>query len=87
LEHEGFAQKKARRWWLARSITEPPETIQAAVELCRRGAVAAPRSIVAVKEGRWWRVLSAVLDERPEEWASEVGEEDPFAVEEMEVAF
>jgi hypothetical protein len=43
---------------------------------------------VAVKEGRFWRVLSAALDERPEEWAEEVGEEDPFAsVEFEEVAF
>ena len=87
LEHVGFARRKAERWWKARSVLEPPDTIADACDLCRRGAVAAPRSIVAAKQGRFWRVLSADLDERPEEWASDVGEEDPFATEEMEVAF
>ena len=55
-----------------------PRIGQEAVDLCRRGAVAGPRSIVAAKQGRWWRVLSADLDERPEEWAEEVSEFDPF---------
>jgi len=87
LEHEGFARKKAERWWRARSVLEPPDAIPGAVDLCRRGAVAAPRSITAVRQGRFWRVLSADIDERPEEWASEIGSADPCAVETEELAF
>jgi DNA repair protein RadD len=79
LEHAGFARKKAERWWKARSVLDPPETISEACDLCRRGAVGAPRSIVAARQGRFWRVLSAALDERPEEWASEEAGVDPFA--------
>jgi len=87
LEHEGFARKKAERWWRARSVLEPPDAIPDAVDLCRRGAVAVPRNITAVRQGRFWRVLSADIDERPEEWVSEIGSEDPFAVTEEELAF
>ena len=86
--HDGFARRRAERWWRARSIHDVPETVSVAVDLCRRGAVASPRSIVAARQGRWWRVLSADLDERPEEWAGEDCGDDPFAtVGEMEAAF
>jgi DNA repair protein RadD len=82
LEHDGFARKKAIRWWRERSIAPVPETIEIAVDLARRGALAAPATIVARKDGQWWRVLDARLDEKPEEWAddAEVYEEDPFEV-------
>ena len=87
LEHEGFAGRKAARWWTARSIAPVPATVEDAVDLCRRGAVAAPRSINIAKQGRWWRVLSAELDAKPDEWTAEFTGEDPFAVETEEVPF
>jgi DNA repair protein RadD len=85
VEHDGYARKKAVRWWRERSIAEMPDTAEDAVDLARRGALAAPSALVARKDGRWWRVLQARLDERPEEWAedAEAWEEDPFEVEEV----
>jgi DNA repair protein RadD len=84
-EHEGFARKKAVRWWRQRSIAEVPDTAEDAVDLARRGALAGASTLVARKDGQWWRVLSATLDERPEEWADDasVYDDDPFEVEEV----
>ena len=86
IEHEGYANKKARRWWEDRSIAEFPESVEAAVELAQLGALAPPRSIMAARQGRWWRVLEADLEEIPDEWAAERMEFDPFEIEE-EMAF
>lgn len=68
LEHDGYALRKAQRWWKQRSIAPVPSTVQEGVELAQAGALAWPRSISAIKEGRWWRVLSAALEEKPDEW-------------------
>lgn len=89
LEHDGFAGRKAARWWRKRSAAAVPETIDEAVDLAQRGAVSSPRSITLARQGRWWRVLSADLDERPETWADEVSGDDPFATvgQEEEIPF
>ena len=64
LEHEGFAGRKAAGWWRKRCRT-PAETIDEAVELWQRGAVATPTAITTKREGRFWRVLDYVLDSVP----------------------
>ena len=64
LEHDGFAGRKAAEWWRKRCRT-PAETIDEAVELWQRGAVATPTAISAKREGRFWRVLDYVLDSVP----------------------
>lgn len=86
-EHPSYAGAKARRWWQTRSVAPFPDSVSEAVDLCRRGAVSSPRSIVAAKQGRWWRILSAALDERPDEWADCLLGEDPFETVEEEVPF
>jgi DNA repair protein RadD len=81
IEHEGFAWKKAAAWWKARSIAPMPATVEEAVELARCGALAAPDRITTQRDGRWYRILSARLDERPTEWAAseeEMMDEVPF---------
>ena len=72
IEHEGFAQKKAVKWWLARSRAQFPGCVEDAVDLARNGAVASPRVITAMKQGRFWRVLSVELDELPPEVLDDV---------------
>jgi DNA repair protein RadD len=67
IEHDGFARKNAVRWWRKRSIAPVPDDVEEAVDLARRGALAAPSALVARKDGRWWRVLETRLEERPEE--------------------
>ena len=85
LEHDGFARTKAALWWRARSLAPVPADIDEALELWHRGAVAAPERITTKREGRWYRILSAEIDEKPESWNDEAVE-DPFAIEE-ELAF
>jgi DNA repair protein RadD len=70
IEHEGYAWKKAAAWWKARSIAPMPATVEEAVELARCGALATPDRITTQRDGRWYRILSARLDERPTEWAA-----------------
>lgn len=80
VEHEGFAGKKAFRWWRERSNFDCPETVFEAVDLACRGALASPSKIITQKEGRWYRVLSAELDEKPVELVADENEleEVPF---------
>ena len=82
IEHEGFARRKAEAWWQKRSIATYPCDVETAVDLCERGAVAPPRSIVVARQGRWWRVLSAELEDIPDQWLDEV-DVDVFADEEV----
>ncbi len=39
-EHEGFARKKAITWWVTRSRLPVPSTVQEAIQLANRGALA-----------------------------------------------
>lgn len=75
LEHpHGFARTKASLWWTARSkaVLEDDsleETyIDAAIDLWKRGAVATPLQITAMRDGHFWRISQVVLDEVPEDW-------------------
>lgn len=62
LENEGFAGAKAAKWWRERCST-PTTDIHEAIALWKLGAVAIPRQITTKRDGRWWRVVSYVLDE------------------------
>jgi DNA repair protein RadD len=76
LEHEGWARRRAVKWWAERSHA-PVGTIDQAIDLWLRGAFAAPTRLVARKEGRFWRIVSQELDPKPETW-EEVAPEDVF---------
>ena len=77
IEHEGFARRKAERWWAARSILPPPATTVEAHDLAIRGVLAWPRTITTRREGRWDRVVSTDLEPKPTEWldTAEIGAE------------
>ncbi|MDD4888659.1 MAG: DEAD/DEAH box helicase [Phycisphaerae bacterium] len=68
LEHQGYAQAKARRWWARRSIAPFPASVDDASELANRGALAWSRTITTRRDGKWMRILSAELEEKPTEW-------------------
>ena len=78
LEHAGFANSKAITWWQSRSGLPVPMTVDEAVDLARRGALAWPRQITTIKDGRWWRILNAELDAKPDELLPEGSEVDEF---------
>lgn len=66
IDHEGWAGRNAARWWSARSLADPEADeansfIESCVSLWRRGAVATPTRITAIREGRFWRVTHAEL--------------------------
>jgi DNA repair protein RadD len=76
LEHAGFARSKAVAWWKARSEVEPPEDVNEALDYCFRGYVACPKSIEATREGKFYRVTKAEIEEIPS--AEILEEEVPF---------
>ncbi len=88
IEHEGFARRKAERWWAARSILTPPATTVEAHDLAMRGALAWPKTITTRREGRWDRVVSTDLEPKPTEWldTAELSAE-PVGWEEEEIPF
>lgn len=86
LEHEGYAQAKAFAWWGLRSIATPA-SIDDAVSLWKRGAVATPTAVTVKNNGKWDRIIKYELDPRPDEWEPEPEEADDVFDEEMEVPF
>lgn len=65
LEHGGYAQDKAARWWLKRGGQSPvPQSVEEALE--RVGELRPPLTIRVRRDGEFWRVLSAKLGERSE---------------------
>ena len=80
IEHEGFARGKAVRWWRDRSISDTPDSIDDAIDLWRRGAIAGVQTLTTIKDGHFNRITSATFDDLPTEWADEAVE-DPFSME------
>lgn len=68
VEHEGYARRKAMFWWSARSRSPVPETVEDALDLWNRGALAMPRRISTIREGKFYRIVEQELDEVPEDW-------------------
>lgn len=82
LEHRGFAREKAVRWWRSRSVSDVPTEVSEAVDLGRRGAVAWPERITTIRQGKWYRIVAAKLEKKPQEWVTENAEPaDAFAEE------
>lgn len=88
-EHDGFARRKAEGWWKARSNTPVPASIEEALDLWRRGAVAMPTRISTIRDGRFFRIVEQRLDPIPETfdtasdftsvpWEETESEEIPF---------
>lgn len=65
IEHEGFARKKAFEWWIRHSAHPFPKTVEEACEICESGGVAIPKSITAMQDGKYWRVMSTEVEEIP----------------------
>jgi DNA repair protein RadD len=86
LEHEGYAGTKARLWWSARSLA-PCNGIDDAIDLWKRGAVAAPAFLTTRPDGRFTKIVSVELDDKPETWSEESEVKIVDAFEEAEVPF
>ncbi|CAB4167791.1 SSL2 DNA or RNA helicases of superfamily II [uncultured Caudovirales phage] len=59
LEHDGYAQQKARAWWLRHAGTTPPVTVKEALE--RKKELRRPEAIEVKKEGKYDRVNRTFL--------------------------
>lgn len=68
VEHDGFARKKAETWWEERSQLGCPYTADEAVEIQRGLGLADTIEITTKQEGKYRRIVSAVLGERPDCW-------------------
>lgn len=66
IEHDGFAQTKARIWWKLRSKAPFPDDIQHAIELYHHGFVALSNQVSTIPDGKYTRIVEQVIDEIPE---------------------
>lgn len=79
IEHIGYARQKACEWWMIHSNTETPLSVDEALDLADAGALRKPDSIVAKKDGKYWRIVSRSFDcEKPANWKGINTEEIPF---------
>lgn len=68
LNHEGFAYTKARKWWQEHTDENLDDVMEmmgcdgvgAAIEVEQRGYMKMPVEITAVRQGRFWRIVSRV---------------------------
>lgn len=77
-EHQGLPRTKAIQWWHEHSAVEVPGRVDVAVEWYRQGYCARPKSITAIKEGKWWRILEREIEEIPDPLSVVGIEEVPF---------
>jgi len=88
MEHTGYARTKAGLWWQARSSSECPDTVEAALDLLNRGALRMPSAITTTKDGKWYRVKSCEFaDEMPESWPDAVEAAEVFSGDGEDVPF
>lgn len=68
LEHEGFALRKAKGWWLERT-TDPtrdyPDSVKEGLDRAKAGELKAPKRLLIKQDGRYWRV-EKVLEFHPD---------------------
>lgn len=77
IDHDGYARQKAERWWAEHSHLECPTDIHECITAWKQGALRMPIKILAMQDGRWWRVLDREFEtERPTEWHAELVEEE-----------
>jgi DNA repair protein RadD len=74
VEHVGFARRKAEAWWRVRSELEVPPSVDEA--LLYERSLAVPKSITAIKEGKFWRIVEAEIEEIPDSSLLEFVEEE-----------
>jgi DNA repair protein RadD len=81
LNHEGFAFKKAMRWWSDHTDEHFEDVldmlqcdgVEAALELEKRGYMRMPTKVTAVQEGKFWRITDRVRGElRPKTEEEEI---------------
>jgi len=80
VEHTGYARQKFEQWWTARSWSSPPETIDEALLLDQKGALATTDTVTMRPDGRFLRITKTVPGERPPRTTYELEEGDqmPF---------
>jgi len=75
IEHEGFARRKAERWWETRSRERVPDTVQEAVDLANAGALASTHTIIVEQRAgeKYPRIVDHRLGDRPPRLESDEG--------------
>jgi DNA repair protein RadD len=66
IEHEGFAKRKAERWWRERSNDPFPESAQQAVDIANAGGLSEPLEVTYTLKDRWPEVKSVKTGPKPE---------------------
>jgi DNA repair protein RadD len=73
LEHDGYAQQKAHRWWRAFVDDAPPATCEEGAAAIKAGRMRQVLTLTTKRDGKYKRIVSATFGERP---AREPGQDD-----------
>ena len=68
IEHDNFARRQAERWWFNRTEIPVPWSAEEAVEIQRGQGLADTLEIVTKRDGKYRRIISHVLGEKPDCW-------------------
>lgn len=67
IEHDGWARAKAENWWRLRSHAPTPATVETAVNIARKGALANPEAVTVVTKAgeKWPSIVGYKLGAKP----------------------
>jgi DNA repair protein RadD len=77
-EHQGLPRRKAVEWWKAHSAIDVPSEVDDAVDWFKKGYCAVPKSITAIQEGKWWKIIEREIEEVPDPVSLMGVDEVPF---------
>lgn len=78
IEHDGFAQTKARLWWRKHSQEPFPDSVDEAVRLGQEGLIGSPKQLrTRTPQGKRWPEIVEQIDiQMPESSASLIADDD-----------
>jgi DNA repair protein RadD len=78
IEHDGFAQTKARLWWRKHSQEPFPDSVDEAVKLGQEGFIGSPKQLrTRTPQGKRWPEIVEQIDiQMPESSASLIADDD-----------
>ncbi len=63
LEHSGYAQASAARWWSKRSASMVPHRVDLAIDYIESKGIATPVQIIVQKTGKYYQILECAFGE------------------------
>jgi DNA repair protein RadD len=71
IEHDGYAQTKARKWWAERSAVPFPESVRDALNVWWSGGLAASSKIETEPDGKFLKIIKQTITEEDLSYAAD----------------